>query len=207
METGVPAIEVGSEVWEQLVKLASFGTAGVCVLIVFIVGVCIMRLPSDTSALKVSLIKWYMTVCTIIAFISAGSGIANAYFNREKLVVANRQIGIANQQIEEAETQAETARIEQQATLEVLERNRAEIDDTKLALSRIISDLEPVSAIPRTKIDELKSAQVRLQEISGRRVEAIEEGVQKRRPETRINEGANKAVPVPGRDSRLQPGG
>jgi hypothetical protein len=73
---------------EQLVKLASFGTAGVCVLAVFIIGISIFRLPNNTSKEKVSLIKTFMNMCIIVAVICAISGGTNAYFNYNKIAEA-----------------------------------------------------------------------------------------------------------------------
>ena len=73
---------------EQLVKLASLGTAGVCVLAIFIIGISIFKLPNDTSKEKVKLIKTYMNMCIIIAVICTISGGANAYFNQNKIAEA-----------------------------------------------------------------------------------------------------------------------
>jgi len=72
------------EIWDQLVKLASFGTSGVCILAVFVVGASITRLPKDSPEWRVSLMKRYINFCVIIALVSALSGGANAYFNEKK---------------------------------------------------------------------------------------------------------------------------
>jgi cytochrome bd-type quinol oxidase subunit 1 len=69
---------------DSLVKLASMGTAGVCVLAIFIIGVSLFKLSNDTSKEKVSLIKKYMNMCIIIAIICTISGVANAVFNQQK---------------------------------------------------------------------------------------------------------------------------
>lgn len=76
------------ETFESLVKLASLGTSGVCVLIVFIIGGNLFRLKNDTPEWKVSLIKKFMNTCMIIAIITGISGGANAYFNYNKAKIA-----------------------------------------------------------------------------------------------------------------------
>ncbi len=76
---------------ELLVKLASFGTAGVSVLAIFYIGNCIQKLPNDSPAWKPALMKRYMNMCIVIALICTLSGGVNAYFNRNKIVAANEQ--------------------------------------------------------------------------------------------------------------------
>jgi hypothetical protein len=82
---------------EMLVKLASFGTAGVCILAVFIVGKYILALPKDSPSWKVSLMKRYQIMCIIIAIISLIAGGLNAYFNQGKIESANKSADEANQ--------------------------------------------------------------------------------------------------------------
>jgi hypothetical protein len=84
----------------MLVKLASIGTAGVCVLAIFIIGTSIMRLKSDTPEWKVSLMKKYMNTCIWIAVICMISGGANAYFNQNKIKTANDAADAANERSE-----------------------------------------------------------------------------------------------------------
>jgi hypothetical protein len=73
---------------DVLVKLAGIGTAGVCVLAIFLIGTTILKLPKDSPPWKAKLMQRFMVVCVIIAVISALSGGANAYFNREKIRMA-----------------------------------------------------------------------------------------------------------------------
>ena len=73
---------------ELLVKLASFGTAGVSVLAIFYIGYCIQKLPNSAPDWKPALMKKYMNMCIIIAIICTVSGGLNAYFNRGKIVAA-----------------------------------------------------------------------------------------------------------------------
>lgn len=73
---------------EMLVKLASFGTAGVCVLFVFYCGYGVLKLPNDTPEWKVKLMNRYIFACVIVAAICTVSGGVNAYFNRNRIVSA-----------------------------------------------------------------------------------------------------------------------
>jgi hypothetical protein len=77
--------------WDALVRLASLGTSGVCVLAVFLMGVIIWKLPNNTPPWKAALMKNYLYICLAIAIVSALSGGANAYFNREKVLLAQLQ--------------------------------------------------------------------------------------------------------------------
>ncbi|MBT3233232.1 MAG: hypothetical protein HN356_10500 [Calditrichaeota bacterium] len=70
---------------DGLVKLASIGAAGVCVLAIAQTGWLTQRIPNDAPQWRVGLIKRYQSICVIIAFISALSGGANAYFNSDKI--------------------------------------------------------------------------------------------------------------------------
>ena len=82
------------ESMEQLVKLASFGTAGVSVLAIFWIGFNIYRLSDDAPAWKATLLSKFMNVCLIIAVISALSGVVNAYFNQNKVQTATENLDI-----------------------------------------------------------------------------------------------------------------
>ena len=74
-----------------LVKLASFGTAGVCILAIFFIGSAILKLPNDSPSWKAQLMKRFITACIIIAGITAFSGGLNAYFNKGKIVEADKK--------------------------------------------------------------------------------------------------------------------
>jgi Zn-dependent protease with chaperone function len=75
---------------EVLVKLASIGTAGVCVLSVFLIGFTIFKLPNDTPEWKPVLLKKFINACIIIALITAVSGSLNAYFNINRVAEADK---------------------------------------------------------------------------------------------------------------------
>ncbi len=76
------------ETLDALVKLASLGTAGICIFAIFFMGTGIFRLPNDTSEIKALLMKKYMNVCIFIAIICMISGVANSYFNMNKVKIA-----------------------------------------------------------------------------------------------------------------------
>lgn len=70
------------EIDDNLVKLASFGAAGISVLAIFITGVIIYRLPNNVSKEKTGMLKYYLVACLIFALLTAASGILNALFNK-----------------------------------------------------------------------------------------------------------------------------
>lgn len=80
--------------FDLLVKLASFGTAGVCILAIFIIGYSIFKLPNDAPNWKPDLMKKFINASIIIAVITAVSGGLNAYFNQQKIQSADQ--GTAN---------------------------------------------------------------------------------------------------------------
>jgi apolipoprotein N-acyltransferase len=67
---------------DNLVKLASFGTAGISILAVFITGVIIYKLPNDVSKEKTGILKFFIVSCFVFVVLGTGSGIANALFNK-----------------------------------------------------------------------------------------------------------------------------
>lgn len=81
--------------FDFLVKLASFGTAGVCVLAIFFIGSAIIKLPNDSPTWKPQLMKRFISACIIIAGITALSGGLNAYFNRSKVVEADKKAEVS----------------------------------------------------------------------------------------------------------------
>jgi cytochrome bd-type quinol oxidase subunit 1 len=105
---------------EQLVKLASFGTAGVCVLAIFIIGISIFKLPNNTSKEKVSLIKTYMNMCIIIAVICTVSGTANAYFNLNKINEANENFAQMTSAYENETKKVDAEKTELNSTINLL---------------------------------------------------------------------------------------
>lgn len=78
-----------------LVRLASFGTAGVCILAIFFIGSAIIKLPNDSPTWKPALMKRFISACIVIAGITAASGGLNAYFNRGKIVDADKKAEVS----------------------------------------------------------------------------------------------------------------
>jgi hypothetical protein len=67
---------------DNLVKLASFGTAGISILAVFMTGIIIYKLPNDVSKEKTGMLKFFIVSCFVFVLLSTGTGIANALFNK-----------------------------------------------------------------------------------------------------------------------------
>lgn len=74
------------DVLGTLVKLASFGATGVCMLAVFWVGLLIQKIPADASPDQHKTVRTYMLMTCAIAGIAFVSGLANAWFNRATVV-------------------------------------------------------------------------------------------------------------------------
>jgi len=95
-----------------LVKLASFGTAGVCILAIFFIGSAIIKLPNDSPSWKPQLMKRFISACIIIAGITAVSGGLNAYFNRGKIVDADRKTETSLGETQKVATEYENLRVQ-----------------------------------------------------------------------------------------------
>lgn len=85
---------------DNLVKLASFGTAGISILAVFITGVIIYRLPNNVSKEKIGILKFFIISCFIFVILSTGTGIANAVFNQQKIEKKEEKIVEVTEQYE-----------------------------------------------------------------------------------------------------------
>jgi len=150
---------------EFLVKLASFGTAGVCVLAIFIIGTSIFRLPNDTPNWKVSLMKKYMNTCIVIAIICAISGSANAYFNQNKIAKAKadfNQLGAAYDE------QSKNIENEKQKIKTILGSIRTQLQHGAAASPAVLNSIQNVESgvgklelIPKEKILKEKGLSVR----------------------------------------------
>jgi hypoxanthine-guanine phosphoribosyltransferase len=67
------------------------GTAGICVLVVFLSGFLIWKLSDTASPAKIKLVKFYMKVCLIIAGISFVSGLLNFFVKQSDVNFANTE--------------------------------------------------------------------------------------------------------------------
>jgi hypothetical protein len=66
---------------QDLIKLASLGTSGICIFVVFWVGYLIQKTNFEKEPYKRDTLRSYMWMCFAIAVVTALSGGANAYFN------------------------------------------------------------------------------------------------------------------------------
>lgn len=114
--------------FDFLVKLASFGTAGVCILAIFIIGGAIVKLPNDAPSWKAQLMKKFINAFIIIASITAVSGGLNAFFNRGKIV--------------EADKKAETSVGETQVVAVEYEKLRLQYADLSLKVTGLLEQME-----------------------------------------------------------------
>lgn len=69
---------------DTLVKLASFGTSGVCVLVVFWCGRTITRLGPEPPRAVIQLYRHYLLLCAFIAVVSALTGFVIARSNEQQ---------------------------------------------------------------------------------------------------------------------------
>ncbi|MEO0576118.1 MAG: hypothetical protein AAF004_11705 [Pseudomonadota bacterium] len=89
---------------DTVVRLAAFGTSGVCIFAVFWIGM-IMRKPNkDASPEWYRSMRHYMTMCVLCGVITGASGVANAMFNADKTAAqAERAEQANNRAIKETE--------------------------------------------------------------------------------------------------------
>ncbi len=144
---------------ELLVKLASFGTAGVCLLAVFLVGKSILGLPKETPSWKVRLMRRYLNFCIIMAIISALSGAANAYFNQNKIRVAEQRFNVLrnNYEAERSRQMADNKEMENNlvSLRGLLQKQKVATPEANATLDKLDSKvmslaLKPVEELIRT---------------------------------------------------------
>lgn len=157
------------ESFDFLVKLASFGTAGVCVLAIFFIGSAIIKLPNDSPSWKPQLMKRFITACIIIAGITAFSGGLNAYFNRNKVVEADKKAEISMQETvvvaneyEKLSTQYNDLSAKVTNLLELIEMNNnassPQVTDEK---NKVLQELKVENPRPLEQILDSKSSYMR----------------------------------------------
>lgn len=81
-------METQTDTLDLIVKLASLGTAGICILGIFYTGIIIKSLPNDVTSGKLSAVRMYKNMCIVIAIICTISGGLNAFFNMQKVMDA-----------------------------------------------------------------------------------------------------------------------
>ena len=112
-----------NELLETAVKLASAGMSGVCIFMALWSGYVIYKLPDNASKEKHRTVRQFMWICVLLSTIALTSGVANAYFSREKIVVAQ-------QEKRQAETQTALA-------LEQVTTAQASLANTKQSFTRV----------------------------------------------------------------------
>ena len=132
-----------------LVKLASFGAAGISILAVFIIGMKIFNLPNDTSTIKASVLKFYMSTCIFMTVICGVSGVANAYFNQNKIIQANNNFDQLSATYKDELQKVENEKREIDATLVSLRRQLRTVSNLPPTVSATINKTE-------TQVNQLK---------------------------------------------------
>ncbi|MFC1805708.1 hypothetical protein ACFL09_01850 [Planctomycetota bacterium] len=126
---------------DTLVKLASAGTSGVCILAIFWTGICLQRLPSDAPIERHRSLRYFMAMGVLIAFVSAAAACVSSYFNYRYIVqLKGENKALAKQEREVAQeldlSQAKVTDLEEQrhtlneryvATAAELEESRGEL--------------------------------------------------------------------------------
>ncbi len=98
-------METQTETLELLVKLASLGTAGICIIGIFYTGIIVKSLPNNVSPSKLSAVRMYKNMCIVIAVICSISGCLNAYYNMGKIEDAKKNAAeIENQYSQQADS-------------------------------------------------------------------------------------------------------
>ena len=80
---------------DTLVKLASLGASGVCVLAIFWVGWLISKMTEADGKEKHTTVRLYMAMTIAIAVIAFASGIANAWFNANTIAKVEQEKAVA----------------------------------------------------------------------------------------------------------------
>ena len=141
---------------ELLVKLASFGTAGVCVLAIFLIGTSLVRLSNDTPEWKAKLMGKFMNTCIIIAIICTISGSANAYFNQNKIERAREDFAeVLNKyqtEVEQLETKKEQLNSEIQDLQESINQSSSADPEVKERVELIKNRVDQLQMTPRNEV-------------------------------------------------------
>jgi hypothetical protein len=133
---------------DTLVKLASLGASGVCVLAIFWVGWLISKLGPTASVQQHRTVRLFMGMTIVIAVIAFASGMANAWFNarvisnvknESKLAVAE-QVDLKDRALKEKDaTEAKLVEFRQKSQQEI-----AVLREKDLKHSEIIASLSNV---------------------------------------------------------------
>ena len=151
---------------DTLVKLASLGASGVCVLAIFWVGWLISKLGPTASVQQHRTVRLFMGMTIVIAVIAFASGIANAWFNarvisevknESKLAVAE-QVELKDRALKEKDaTEAKLAETREQSQREIaaLKIRDARYEELVASLSEVV-DQKRLAAQEEGASPELK---------------------------------------------------
>ena len=142
----------GSEMLDKidpLVKLANVGAAGIAVLAVFMTGFRIFNLPNDTSKVKENLLKRFMSMCIIMTIICGLTGVASAWFNRSRIVEAEKK---TENLVRTYEFQMEKIESEKNMIMRELQGIRGQVHNTPQANPEVLRSLDNAEM----KIREMK---------------------------------------------------
>lgn len=149
-----------------LVKLASFGTAGVCILAIFLIGSAIIKLPNDSPTWKPQLMKRFISACIIIAGITAFSGGLNAYFNKGKVVEADKKAEVSlsetvvvAKEYEKLSAQYTDLSAKVTSLLELIEKNKnSDSPVVEAATNKVMEEIKVDNPKPLDQILDSKSS-------------------------------------------------
>ncbi|MBN1899838.1 hypothetical protein JW926_00765 [Candidatus Sumerlaeota bacterium] len=134
-----------SQVLDSLVKIASAGTSGVCVFAIFYSGNYLIKSGSKISTQQVKAFKFYMLMCIGIAVISAGSGIANAYYKYKEIETLKSKNATLYQKVEASQNQITTLKDEKEGLNKSLSKAREDFTLMKRDLDKTVSEKRALS--------------------------------------------------------------
>jgi hypothetical protein len=131
--------DISPQTLEALVKLAGVGTAGICILGLFVAGIITSTLPNDVSQAKLAAVKMFKNLCITVAIICLASSALASYFNLKKVDVAKQEATKAKNEV--IEFKNENANLINRISLQDRQMN-----DTKAALEGDIMRLQQIIA-------------------------------------------------------------
>jgi hypothetical protein len=156
---------------EFLVKLASFGAAGISILAVFIIGSKVFNLPNDTSEIKASILRLYIRMCVFMTVVCGVSGIANAYFNRSRIENAYEKYDKLSSSYQDQVKRIEDEKRTLQMNLEMLREQLGPVSQLSPEVSSAINRAEQSAfELHMVPIEVLEQ---RIQETPHKRIERM----------------------------------
>ena len=148
-------METQTQTLELLVKLASVGTAGICILGIFYTGIIVKSLPNNVSPTKLTAVRMYKNMCIVIAIICSVSGGLNAYFNMGKIKDAKKNAAeIENQYTQQADSLLISKDAIDKDLMElnrILENQQGASSEVSRVLSRITTNVNSMVFRPSGK--------------------------------------------------------